>query len=204
VQNWNDLAGEQSLSADDVPQRMVISYVQNLPFGHGQRFLSGAHGVVGKLISGWGADGITTFQRGYPLKFGTNLNETGSYGGGSRPDVVPGCKVALSGSAEARLGEWFNTSCFTQPTPFTFGNESRVDPILRMQGINNFDVALFKTTNFGPGERMGLQFRAEFFNFFNTPQFGPPGETYGTSGFGIVSSQVNNPRLVQFALRFMF
>jgi len=76
--------------------------------------------------------------------------------------------------------------------------------VLRMQGINNFDVAFFKNTSFGPGERMGVQFRTEFFNLFNTPQFGPPGTTVGTSQFGVVSSQVNNPRLIQFALKFSF
>jgi hypothetical protein len=105
---------------------------------------------------------------------------------------------------ENGLSEWFNTACFTQPPAFTFGDEARVDPILRMQGINNFDFAIFKTTNFGPGERMGLQFRTEFFNLFNTPQFGAPGTTEGTPQFGVVSSAVNNPRLIQFALKFLF
>jgi hypothetical protein len=204
VQDWNCIKCSYSLSSDDVPQRLVVSYVQNLPFGQGQRYLSGVHGVAGKLISGWGADGITTFQRGFPLKFGTSVNLTNSYGGGSFPDVVPGCVEARSGSAVSRLDDWFNTSCFTQPPAFTFGDESRVDPILRMQGINNWDFAIFKNTNFGPGERMGLQFRTEFFNLFNAPQFGPPGATEGTPQFGVVSSQVNNPRLIQFGLKFLF
>ena len=84
------------------------------------------------------------------------------------------------------------------------GSEAKVDPYLRMQGINNFDFALFKNTNFGPGERLGLQFRAEVFNLFNAPQFGPPGTSLGTAPFGVVSSQVNNPRLIQFALKLMF
>jgi hypothetical protein len=51
---------------------------------------------------------------------------------------------------------------------------------------------------------MGLQFRTEFFNLFNTPQFGAPGTTEGTPQFGVVSSAVNNPRLIQFALKFLF
>ncbi len=204
IQDNNCIRCNYSLSSDDVPQRLVISYVQNLPIGQGQRFLAGAHGLAGKLISGWGADGITTFQRGFPLKFSTSVNLTNSYGGGSFPDVVPGCVKAHSGSAVSRLDDWFNTSCFTQPPAFTFGDESRVDPILRMQGINDWDFAIFKNTNFGPGERMGLQFRTEFFNLFNTPQFGPAGTTVGTSQFGVVSSQVNNPRLIQFGLKFLF
>ncbi len=68
VQDWNNLAGERSLSSQDVSQRLVISYVLDLPFGHGKAFLSGMTGVADKVVSGWGVDGITTFQRGFPLK----------------------------------------------------------------------------------------------------------------------------------------
>jgi hypothetical protein len=205
VPNWDNIRGSAySLASQDVPQRLVIGYVQNLPVGKGQKFGASINGPASKLISGWGVDGITVLQRGFPLKFNTAVNLTDSYGGGSVPNVVTGCNSVMSGSAESRLGQWFNTSCFAQPPAFTFGDESRVDPNLRMQGVNNFDFALFKNTNFGPGERLGIQFRAEVFNLFNTPQFGPPGETFGTGQFGVVSSQVNNPRLIQFALKFLF
>jgi hypothetical protein len=138
------------------------------------------------------------------LKFTTSVNNTNSNGGGSRPNVISGCDKNLPGNAEQRLNEWFNIACFSQPASFTFGEESRTDPTLRMQGIHNFDFALFKTTQFGPGEKLGLTFRTEVFNLFNTPQFGPPGESFGTAQFGVVSSQVNNPRLVQFGLRLKF
>jgi hypothetical protein len=196
VIDWNCYKCSYSLSSDDYPQRLVISYVQNLPIGQGQRFLSGVHGLPGKLISGWGADGITTFMSGAPLKIGNS-------GGGTMPNRV--CKNAkLPGSAESRLDEWFNTSCFQLSAPFTYGDESRVDPNLRQEGMNNWDFALFKNTNFGPAERFGVQFRAEFFNLFNRPQFGAPATTVGVSNFGLVSTQINNPRLIQFALRFMF
>jgi len=73
-----------------------------------------------------------------------------------------------------------------------------------MQGISNFDFALFKNTRFGPERKLAVEFRAEVFNLFNTPQFGPPGQTFGTAQFAVISSQVNNPRLVQFSLRLKF
>lgn len=195
--DWDNIKGSSySLSSQDIPQRLVVSYVLNLPVGHGQRYLASASGLTDKLISGWGLDGITTLQSGFPLKIGAS-------GGGTQPNRT--CANAdLSGSPESRLNEWFNTSCFSQSAPFTYGTESRVDPNLRQEGENNWDVSLFKTTNFGPGERLGVQFRAEFFNFFNRPQFGTPGQTQGTSGFGVVSSQIGTPRLVQFALKFLF
>lgn len=197
VIDWNNIKGSSySLSSQDIPQRLVVSYVLNLPVGQGQRYLATSSGIASKLISGWGLDGITTFQSGFPLKIGSS-------GGGNHPNRI--CSNAsLSGSPESRLNKWFNTSCFVQSASFTYGTESRVDPNLRQEGTNNWDLSLFKNTNFGRGERLGLQFRAEFFNFFNRPQFGAPGATQNTSGFGVVSSQVGNPRLVQFALKFLF
>ena len=206
IQDWNNLRHERSLSSRDVPQRLVISYVLDLPFGRGKRFLGGVSGVTGKAVSGWGIDGVTTFQRGFPLKI--------SYGGSSalksaslgvqnlRPDVVSGCHTGMSGSAESKLGEWFNTACFVAPGPWSFGDEARVDPTLRMKGVSNFDFAVFKRTMIT--ESAGLEFRTEFFNLFNHPQFGPPNTSLGASTFGVVSSQVNNPRLIQFALKFLF
>jgi hypothetical protein len=76
-----------------------------------------------------------------------------------------------------------------------------------MQGANNWDVAVFKRTTFGPSERLGLEFRTEFFNIFNHPQFGPPDRTCCSANnpnFGVVTSTVGNPRLIQFGLKFLF
>jgi hypothetical protein len=179
-----------------------VSYVRDLPFGKGQKFLSNVSGAADKVISGWGINGVSTFQSGFPLGLTTNVNLSNSFGGGSRPNVVAGCHDGISGSAQSRLNEWFNTSCFTQPAAFTFGDESRLDPTLRGPGINNWDFALFKTTSIT--ERVGLQFRTEVFNLFNRVQFGGPGVAVGNPSFGVISSQTNNPRLIQFALRLIY
>jgi hypothetical protein len=208
IQDNYNLRGERSLSSQDVPQRLVVSYVLDLPFGRGKKFLSGLTGPVAKIASGWGVNGITTLQRGFPLKFFTS-NPTQAFGAGARPNRIPGCEAELSGSAESRLNEWFKTSCFSQPNAFTFGNEPRVDSRLRQQGILNFDFAVFKRTTFGPAERLGLEFRAEFFNLFNRPQFGPPDTFLLSASFGSITNTVNNntvnnPRLIQFAMKFTF
>jgi hypothetical protein len=88
-----------------------------------------------------------------------------------------------------------------------------VDPTIRGAGINNWDLAIFKTTNFGPEDKLGLQFRAEFFNTFNRVQFALPNTVCcnnpgllatNNPNFGLVTSQLNNPRLIQFALKFLF
>jgi hypothetical protein len=100
------------------------------------------------------------------------------------------------------LNQWFNTQCFTQPNPFSFGNETRADSAIRTAGIANWDAALVK--KFQLGERFNMQFRTEFFNLFNRVQFGSPAPQLGSSQFGQISSQENNPRLVQFGLRASF
>jgi hypothetical protein len=208
VQDWNNLKGERSLSSQDVSQRLVISYVLDLPFGKGKMFLGGTSGVVGKLVSGWGVDGVTTFQRGFPLKIAwagpaTALENAGFGVSNVRPNVVAGCDK----SGNRSLTSWFNTNCFAAPPQWGFGDETRVDATLRADGINNFDFSVFKRTQIG--ERIGVEFRTEFFDLFNHPQFGFPGTGFvagNSNGFGQVTTTNtgNNPRLIQFALKFVF
>jgi Carboxypeptidase regulatory-like domain/TonB dependent receptor len=207
IQDNNNNRQERSLSSQDVPQRLVISYVVDLPFGHGRKFFSQSSGIMDKVIGGWGINGVTIFQKGFPLAFSNSIpNYTASFGGGSRPDFIPGCSKSSPVSGAARLNEWFNTACFTAPADFTYGNESRTDPAIRSAGVNNWDAALFKRTTFGPDGKLAIAFRAEFFNLFNRSQWAPPNTAVGSSTFGQVSSIFpgTNPRLVQFGLKFMF
>jgi hypothetical protein len=207
IQDFNNLKGERSLSSQDVPQRLVISYVLDLPFGRGKKYFSSSTGVMDKLVGGWGIDGVTIFQSGFPLVFSNGAaNYTTLFGAGSRPNVVSGCNKSAPSGGSAKLSEWFDTSCFTSPADFTFGNESRTDPNLRASGVNNWDFSLFKRTRFGPDEKIGLEFRTEFFNLFNRTQFAPPNTSVGSSTFGVVSSTAagTNPRLVQFGLKLIF
>ena len=226
IQDWNNLAAERSVSSQDVSQRLTVSYVYDLPFGRGKKFANDYTGFKNGIISGWGVDGVTTFQRGFPVKIsygGSNqLYSSGLVGMSTlRPDVLPGCNKSVGGSAPRRLNGWFNTACFVAPgydsanpsTPnqWAFGDESRADPTLRQEGINNWDFALFKKTMFGPEDRLGLEFRTEFFNITNRPQFGPPNGTCCDTGtftnnanFAHVTNTVNNPRLIQFGLKFLF
>ncbi len=207
IQNYDNLDAEQSLSSFDTPQRLTVAYVLDLPVGQGKRFLTSSSGAVNKLVSGWGIDGVSTFMKGFPLQFTTSSNLTDSFGGGSRPNFNSStCPngAALGGSGVTRLSKWFNTACFSAPAAFTFGDVSRTEPNIRSDGVNNWDFAMFKRTTFGPDNRFDLAFRVEFFNLVNHPQFDFPGQSFGTSTFGVVSAQLNNPRLVQFGLKLSF
>jgi len=204
VQDWNNLKGERSLASFDTPDRLVASYVMDIPVGKAHKYLANANGLVQSVVGGWGVQGTTTLQTGFPLHFTTNQNNTHSFGGGSRPNAVVGCQKSVDGPIQAKLNNYFNTSCFTQPAPFTFGNESRTDPNLRSPGIADWNFAAVKRFPLSSEGRTNLVFRAEFFNIFNRVQFGYPNQSLGNTAFGRITSQVNNPRLVQFALQLKF
>jgi hypothetical protein len=211
AQDWNNISAGKALDGNNAASRLVISYVYDLPFGKGKTLFGNAPTVVDAVISGWGVNGVTTIQSGFPLQItygGTN--NLGTFGAGTvRPNVVAGCQETLPGSAVDRLnsGQWFNTSCFTAPaTTFSFGDEPAYDPHIRGQGITNFDLAANR--KFTIREHYVLQFRAEAFNIANHTRFANPGTSMGTATFGVVSpgisSQANQPRLIQLALRLTF
>ncbi|MCI0625345.1 MAG: TonB-dependent receptor, partial [Acidobacteria bacterium] len=174
---------ERSLADLDVPQRLVLSYVLDLPVGRGKRFGTDLHPVANALVGNWSFSGIATFQSGQLVRV-------------SRPSVNNGRSAKLDNRT---LERWFDTSAFLPAAPFTFGNVGPLLPDVRADGINNFDFSLAK--NFLLRERFRVQFRGEFFNAFNTPQFGLPTPSVTSSTFGVVSSQLNAPRAIQFGLQ---
>jgi len=111
---------------------------------------------------------------------------------------------ALAGgrSVNERISKWFDTSVFSQPAPFTFGNLGRVLSTVRTDGLQNWDFSIFK--DFPIHEAVRAEFRVECFNFTNTPTFAPPGQAFGNPAFGVVSAQYNAPRQVQFGLKIYY
>src|SRR6266581_393845 len=206
--NVNNLRGERSLDAFDVSQRFVLASVLDLPFGKGKKYANNLSGVANRLIGGWGINTIITFQRGFPIIIGGCpglLSDSGVPNVGCSRNTRTALSHLTSGSLDARLAHWFDTSVFTHTNDYSYGTDSRTEPNIRTDGMKNFDFAVFKNTKFGPDERLGVEFRAEFFNGFNHPQFSPPNSgCCGSSDFGRVRGQYNLPRQVQFALRFTF
>ena len=214
-QNTNNLGGEYALSGYDSRHRLVISYVYNLPFGRGEQFASGVTGIADKVISGWGFNGVSTFQDGYPMGISSSSGYVSTYSGTgtTRPNVVAGCSKAIGGAVQKRLGDnvvggsvqnpYFNLGCFVSPSRFTFGNESRTDSTLRLPGVANWDLAIFKETHLS--EKVALVFRVEAFNLANRVQFGGPNTSVGSlSNNGAITTQANDPRELQLAGRINF
>ncbi|HTV55072.1 MAG TPA: TonB-dependent receptor, partial [Terriglobia bacterium] len=206
-QNYYDLAAERAVSSNDISQDLSVAAIYQLPFGRGRHFGNSWGRLTDAFLGGWQLNGILTEQTGFPLALSTetNTSDSGSLAQAPNYDAsAPGCahSAALSGSAVSRLKEWFNTACFTQPAPYTFGNVGRTMPDLRMDPYHDLDFSVFK--NFRLGERFTLQFHAESFNLFNQVQFGYPNDSLGSPGFGSVTNQNNTPRELQFALKLLF
>ena len=209
--------GEFSRSMYQTPNRLVVNWVYPLPIGRGRRFLSSENVALDKIVGGWTVNGLSTFQAGFPIAFADSSNNAlqtdfaegggviGENTGATRPNYVAGCNplAGIPNKPGAKLTKYFNTACYKVPAPWEFGNEPRVDPILRAQGIDSTDVSAAKDISFH--DRYQLDLRAEFFNVFNWTQFRAPGNhADSASSFGKVTRQANNPRLGQLSVRFTF
>ena len=204
------------------PQRFTFNYSWNIPSGH-------LNGFLGKVAGGWTSSGVVVVQAGDPLSvtdsragtaFGPGAVLTpAQYASGDGPG-----NVLAGGSLDSRvLSSYFNATAFTPPPCLTtagaiaanagscptgegtaFGNSGF--GIVRGISQNNWDLSLAKITQVG-GIREGatLEFRTEFFNAFNHPQFTDPSTNVASaSSFGKITSLAVNPRLIQFALKYAF
>jgi hypothetical protein len=198
-QDSYNIRGDRGLSTIDIAHRFVISYLYELPFGKGRKFGANAPGLLDAIIGGWQFNGITTFQSGTPLTITAN-NTAGLFSPLTRPNTN-GKDPNLSGKVDERLNKYFDTSVYSQPAAFTFGN---VGPTvnIRNDGVRSFDLSLFK--QFAPTEKMRVQFRVEALNAFNTPRFGSPTTSVTSTTFGQITSQANSPRQLQFGLKLLW
>lgn len=210
----------------DTRHRFVANYLWDLPLFHNNQ------GVTGKILSGWGVSGVVVVQTGPALTFtdtsaGTifGLAGTGLVGASLCPGFTAQ-NILMPGPVQANLGGLFNKNAFGTTNPATgaftpcqsqvgdgsgFGNLGR--GVVYGPGQHNMDMSIFKDTKVGGLSEAGtVQFRAEFFNTFNTPQFASQTTTQFSTAitqvnapnFGQVTATTVSPRLIQFGLKYTF
>lgn len=199
-QNTYDVAASRALSAQDVAHRFVASVLFDLPVGPGRALNTGDSRVSRFLLGGWQVNGIVTYQSGTPLALSAS-NTSGLFAARTQPNNN-GQSGLKTGRVQDRLDSYLLASPYSQPAAFTFGNLGRFLPDVRSDFTRNWDLSLFK--QFPITERARMQFRAEFFNAFNTPRFGTPNTTVNSAAFGVITGQSNAPRQVQFGLKLLF
>jgi hypothetical protein len=203
--NWGNL--DWALSQINLNNSFTASVVYDLPLGRGKRYGSNWNNATNSLLGGWQVTLIEKITSGFPVPIVDSFNESGVFfnsgGNGNnfnRPDQVAGCDVQASNHGPQQ--QYINPACFVHAAGH-LGDASRL-PVYG-PGFVNTDFSVIKQFAL-PWENMGLSFRAEFFNLFNHAQFASPVNDISAPGgaFGQVQNTVNNPRLVQFALKLNF
>ncbi len=195
------------VSGLNLNNQFTVSVLYDLPFGKGKAFGGDWSGPVNAVLGGWSVNVIERAESGFPIFVYDSFNQTGvnfldNFASWNRPDQICDPK-----SSHPTVTKWFNTQCFVAPPPGQLGTASRT-PVYGPRFVNT-DFSAVKRIRLN--ETMNMDFRAEFFNLFNHPQFNDPGSS-STPGadlaspgtFGVISSTVNNPRVIQFALKFTF
>jgi Carboxypeptidase regulatory-like domain len=202
---WQIAAQRNYARADfDRTLSLTQSYVYQLPWGKGQRWLRG--GPAAYVLGNWQLSGVLALMSGTPMTFGASGSSLNTPGESQTADQVAAVNL-LHGIA---LGNpWFSQSSFAQPTGVRFGSTGR--NILSGPGLFSLNLALSKTVQFT--ERLKLEFRAETFNFTNTPQFSNPSTSLTSSTFGYVTGTIGSGtgvngtgggRAVQLGAKFTF
>src|SRR6185437_2885413 len=200
-QNSYDIPAEEGLANFNQTLRWVFSYDYLLPFGKGQRLLAGANSLVNEVIGGWHLGGIYSLGSGFPfaVSIGEDTSNTGSQGD-VRPDqILPDGNLPR---AQRSINNWFNTAAYALPAQYTFGDAGR--NTLIGPDTNDLDFSLMK--DFPTFESQRFEFRGEFFNAVNHPQFAQPDPNFsdGPGAFGVITSTGKDNREIQLALKYYF
>jgi hypothetical protein len=183
----------------DIRHRFTQAALYDLPIGQGKRFHF-EHKWANTMFGDWQANMILSAQSGLPFA-PVLANSVANTGTSSRPNLVADWHIS-----NPTITHWFNTALnaagapWVTPAQFTYGNAGR--GILRGPRRTDVDFSVFK--QFAVTERFRLQFRGEFFNVLNHPQFDLPGQTIGSPSAGVISATVGTPRDIQFSLRLLF
>ena len=211
--NETDTDYERRISENDIPHRVVVSGIWELPFGRGRKWGSGWNGVVNTIMGGWQVQGIYQWQSGRPI----NLEARNIYYN-CDPSRL---RTTISGS---HVDNTFDTSCFyfhdaaVQTNGVDDPVKQRADQRIRLasnirtfpsrlpgfrgQPLNLWDLSMSK--NISVTEGLKFQIRGEFLNAFNHPQFADPNTDPTNSGFAKTTGQNNLPRNVQIGLKLIF
>jgi len=193
-------------AATDVSHLASVNGSYELPLGPQKQFLRNASKPVNAVVEGWTVSAILNAQSGFPFTPQLGYNPTGN--GDTRNPVRPNWNPAFSGNLYPRtVGQYFNPQAFSTPAAGTFGNVSR--DALRGPGLFGLDLSATKNAHLA--ERLGLQFRAEFFNILNHTNLSTPNAvvyTSATSGIsptaGVVTATATTSRQIQFGAKLQF
>jgi hypothetical protein len=184
--NANDAKPSSLISDSDRPQRLVLHGIYDLPFGSGKQFLNSSNPIMRRLVGGWQINWVVTYQKMQAL----------SFSGAER--------IRKSDDNPKMIDQWFDVRQFVPQEPFTLRTLSSLVADLRAAGLKKWDLTLMKKIPLT--ESVNFDFRAEFYNAWNTPHFGAPNTTVTSANFGRITGTLSGggPREIQLAARISF
>ncbi len=188
----------KALSAFHTGHRFSSSGVWEVPYGRRRKWGADVPALANGILGGWQLSGWLVMRTGVPLTLGIQgdlLNTGGGY-----TQVPNRIAEATLPRSERTRGRYFNTAAFSRPDMYQIGNAGRNIII----GPSNVNLDATVAKEFPLTESKRLQFRAEFFNAANHPNWGTPGATLGTAAFGTITSNENLPRVMQLGLKFIY
>jgi hypothetical protein len=203
--NSYDLDAEYSVGVMDMPHKVSLAPIVELPWGKGRKY---DVGTMDFLIGGWTFAAIINFESGFPIGVGQSPNNSGLFGSGQRPNRVAGADGVQSGNITDRLdanladNQYLNPAAWTLAAPFTFGNTPRTDGDVRTPFRTNWDLVFNKA--FATGGRTRADLRFEVLNALNQPKYARFPVTFGGSSFGRITTQSGFMRIWQISFRFAF
>jgi hypothetical protein len=212
VQDFYNRKAEKAIASFDFPQVLKLTWIYELPFGHGKRWVN-TSGPLDRLASGWQVTAIQNYFSGDPLVI-TSSASLGFFSfAGLRADVIPGVPqtVPSHGLDVTNGTQYLNPLAFKTPPlspgnsfALRFGNSPGFLPHTRGPGHSSEDFGIVKNTRIT--ELVGVQFRADMFNVFNRTGRGDPDTCVDCGAFGLITQPAQNygPRVIQLALRLNF
>jgi hypothetical protein len=198
--NVYDLDAEYSLGLIDVPHKLMIAPVAELPFGEGKRWARS--GTSAAILGNWTVSAIIGFESGFLIPIASATNNTNLFTRMQRANAT-GIDPETDGDRTDRiLGQWLTPAGYVVPPAFTLGTAPRTDGQIRAPHRNNVDLAVAKTVRLG-GRAFG-EYRLEVINLTNTVKVIGPIHTIGSSGFGQIRQQSGFMRITQMTFRMRF
>jgi len=196
-QDEYNLKAERGISLANIPTRLVISGIYDLPFGPGRAYAQ--KGLLGRVVGGWELGGIYYVQSGQQVWVRSANNTSGTFSQLMRPDMVGSPNLP---SDQRTLKKWFNTAAFQAPAPLHFGNSPRV-PNIQGPAWYNLDFNIHRSIHIPLTEQTRIELRGECFNCTNHTNFLPPSGLQGTVTFGQITA-AETARTLQVAGKLWF
>jgi trimeric autotransporter adhesin len=199
-QSSYDLDAEYSRSIVDVPHRIILAPIVELPWGQGRKFLNNS-GIADVILGGWTISAIVDINSGFPITTQMNTVTSQTFSAQQRPNLT-GTDPNTSGNREDRFTNYLNPAGFSAAPAFTLGNAPRTLADVRTPHRNNVDASFQK--DFHMGGRRRAQVRFEVLNLTNTVKVNAVEQRVGRGTFGTVTSQAGFMRITQVSFRYSF